>query len=95
LLVSRLATKERVDGTGCLVRHKKIPKLATGGNRDQETHFSSIHVDKTDLIKGKSVTLLDDTTTTGNSILACKKMLIDAGARNVQCIALAETKRAE
>jgi hypothetical protein len=57
----------RVDGSGCLVRTKKIEKLAHGGDRSQDVHLNSISVRNANLIKGKDVLLLDDVTKTGNS----------------------------
>jgi predicted amidophosphoribosyltransferase len=80
-----------VDGTECLKRNTKIPKLASGGNRNLKVHLGSIIVENTNIIKGKTVFLLDDVTTTGNSLLACKKLLETAGAKAVKCYALGKT----
>lgn len=73
-----------------LVRHATVPKAATGGLRDQRVHLNSIRVDPR-LLDGKSVFLFDDVTTTGCSLLACKKLLLDAGAAKVAMIALGQT----
>src|ERR1700730_4977550 len=44
-LAARLAKNgNRVDGSGCLVRTKKIDKLAHGGDRSKDVHLSSIVV---------------------------------------------------
>jgi hypothetical protein len=74
----------RVDGSDCLVRTKKIAKLASGGDRSKEIHLESIEVAKADLIKGKNVLLLDDVTKTGNSLEACAELLLSSGAKVVQ-----------
>ena len=81
-----------IDATKCLIRHKEIKKLAYGGNRSKETHFESIRIENTGLIKDKYVILLDDVTTSGNSLLACKEILENAGSKNVLCVALAKNK---
>lgn len=81
----------RVDAIHCLVRHKKIDKVALGGNRNKEVHLSSIKVIDKHLIAGKLVLLLDDVTTTNNSMLACKELLLKNGARQVLSVALAQT----
>ena len=45
-----------------------IPKLACGGDRRVEVHLGSISVVEAHLIRGQEVLLLDDITTTGNSL---------------------------
>lgn len=93
-LAQRLATHKPnvVDGTGCLVRTKKIPKLASGGNRSIAVHLGSLSVVNPELIRNKDVLLLDDVTTTHGSLLACKQLLQQAGAKSVQCVALGQTQ---
>ena len=44
-----------------------------------------------DDIKGETIFLFDDITTTGCSLLACKELLLDAGAAQVAMIALGQT----
>jgi len=85
------ASKNRTDATHCLVRHKPIAKLATGGNRNIAVHLSSIEVAEPMRIKNKVVWLLDDVMTSGNSLIACQKLLIDAGAAKVHMLALGKT----
>jgi predicted amidophosphoribosyltransferase len=81
-----------VDGTGCLVRTQKIPKLASGGSRSIDVHLRSLKVENPELIQGKDVLILDDVTTTHGSLLACKQILQQAGAKFVQCVALGQTQ---
>ncbi len=81
----------RIDASGCLVRTVKIDKLAHGGDRSINVHLGSIAVTNAALIKGRDVMLLDDVTRTGNSLFACRRLLLDAGARSVQCVALGRT----
>jgi hypothetical protein len=91
-LASELAKGgNRVDGWDCLVRTKKIDKLAHGGDRAEEVHIKSVKVAKPNAIKGKDVLLIDDVTKTGHSLAACKKLLLKAGARSVQCATLGKT----
>lgn len=88
-----LALDDRIDATSCLVRHKKIEKLATGGSRHPKVHHDSIVVRNINLIKGANVLLLDDVSTSNNSILVCKELLLKAGAAKVTCFALGQTVR--
>ena len=92
-LAKMLAENGRVDGTDCLVRYKKIDKLSDGGKRSIQIHINSIKVQSTNLIKGKEILLIDDVTTTGNSLIACKRILMDNGAKKVKCLALGKTVR--
>jgi phosphoribosylpyrophosphate synthetase len=88
------ALNGRIDGSSLLVRHTKIDKLATGGNRSIEVHLNSIKVvDKAKVLNGASVLLLDDVATSGNSLLACKQLLRAAGASQVQMFVLGKTVR--
>ena len=81
----------RIDASGSLVRTEKIKKLAHGGDRRIEVHLRSITVRRPELVEGRNVLLLDDVTKTGNSLMSCRKLLLDAGAIAVQCVALGRT----
>lgn len=88
-----LARGKRTDGTGCLVRHKKVEKKSTGGSRDERVDLESIRVENPELVVGRAVLLLDDVTTTGGSMEACRLLLREAGARYVQGLAIGRTVR--
>ncbi|WP_053058269.1 ComF family protein [Pedobacter sp. BMA] len=91
-LCAKLAAANKgIDFTNCIVRHTSIAKAAHGGRRSVQVHLDSLRVTNSELLSGKQVLLLDDVTTTGSSLLACKKLLIDAGASKVYCFALAQT----
>jgi len=92
-LAQRVAANGRIDATSCLVRHTKIPKLSYGGDRSIDLHIQSIRVINHDLIRDREVLLLDDVSTTGNSLKACRKLLLESGAKEVQCMALGITVR--
>jgi predicted amidophosphoribosyltransferase len=92
LLAAEVArAAERIDGWDCLVRTKKIAKLAHGGDRSEDVHAKSVKVVKPDVIRGRHVLLLDDVTKTGHSLKACQKLLIAAGAKSVQCATIGKT----
>ncbi len=86
-----LAGNGRKDRTGFLVRQSGIKKLAEGGDRRKEVHFNSIKVADGMSVMGEDVLLLDDITTSGNSILACRDILFANGARKVEMLALGRT----
>jgi predicted amidophosphoribosyltransferase len=91
-LANRLAGELKLsNGGACLVRHTTVPKLATGGGRDIDVHLNSIRVDHPERIAGHIVLLLDDVTTSGNSLMACKRLLLAAGAKEVRMVALGRT----
>ncbi|WP_162875572.1 phosphoribosyltransferase [Sphingomonas crusticola] len=76
------------DATAALIRHTKIARLAPGVRRDIRVHLDSIAVKSPQLIVGERVFLLDDVLSSGNSMLACRRLLEDAGASDVICMAL-------
>lgn len=92
----KLCIPSRIDGTDIITRIKTIPKKTSGGPRDFSLERSSIdiiNVKYINLIKGKQVLLLDDVTTTGNSLNAAKSLLKDYGAEIVAGLALGQTTR--
>lgn len=88
MLGERLAQNGRVDKVYYLKRNYSIDKLATGGMRHKDVHMQSIGTMRDVEIKGDIVLLMDDVTTTGNSLYACKEMLIERGASKVEMFAL-------
>lgn len=74
-----------------LIRIMEHEKLACGGNRSIESHIKTIKFDTDYDIADKIVIILDDVTTTGGSILACKRILEAANAKKVSAIAIAKT----
>ena len=83
-----LAGNGRKNKVYFLKRNKSIDKLATGGNRSMETHMKSISTVLDMDIDNDIVLLMDDVTTTGNSLYACKEILLQNGAREVEMFAL-------
>ena len=78
------------DATRALRRTKVVKKAAWGGPRSIDEHLNSISVKK-ELVKDKRIIVLDDVTTTGNSLQACQKLLHSAGATKVQKVVIAKT----
>nr|WP_297704296.1 hypothetical protein [uncultured Butyrivibrio sp.] len=87
-LAEKLANNGRKDRVHFLVREKDIDKLATGGNRSRFIHLDSIGALQGESIKGDVVLLMDDVTTSGNSLYACKEILLAHGASHVEMFAL-------
>jgi hypoxanthine phosphoribosyltransferase len=94
-ILSKQISKRKglLDATLCLIRHKSIDKLSSGGDRSIQTHLQSIEVVCPGIIEGKKLLLLDDVSTTGNSLMACKKLLESAGAKSVKSFGLGKTTR--
>ena len=86
-----LAGNGRKDRVGILVRHSRIQKLSRGGDRSRKVHYDSIRVSGELSVEGEDVLLLDDISTSGNSLLACRDILIANGARSVEMLALGRT----
>ncbi len=90
-LGAKLATDGRINAIDCLIRTKEIAKLASGGDRREQTHIDSIVVQDGRIIQGRKVCLLDDVMTTGNSVRACMRLLQNSGAKTVKCLVLGKT----
>lgn len=75
----------------CLERVRTIDKLSYGGCRNKEVHINSIQVRNPELIYNKNILVIDDVSTTGNSLKACAILLNNAGVNNVYCLSLAQT----
>lgn len=83
-----------INGTSWLKRTKKIQKLASGGIRKIDVHLNSLIVN---LPYGFNqfnlpILLLDDVTTTNNSLNAGKQLLSEARFNAIQAFALAQTQ---
>jgi len=87
-LAQRLVTQARVDATSCLVRHATIRRITFGGPSTKALHRQTIHVENAPLVAGRRVLLLDDVAKSGASLMACREMLLEAGAAMVQALAL-------
>ena len=74
-----------------LIRFKDIHKLASGGDRSLAVHLNSIRVQQPPSVSGQTMVVLDDITTTGNSMDAARQLLASAGAIRIAGIALGRT----
>lgn len=93
ILAERLACNDRINKVYYLKRTRSIPKLAYGGGRDKSIHYETIRTVSDIDITGNIVLLMDDVTTTGNSLYACRDILLDNGAEHVEMFALGRTVR--
>lgn len=87
-LAQRLAANGRIDATACLVRHTTIQRIIFGGPSTRTLHRQTIQIEEAEWIQGRGVLLLDDIAKSGASLVACREMLLEAGASVVQAVAL-------
>lgn len=92
MLVQKLASSGRYDATSCLRRHTHIwpSHIDVESRNNPSRHLGSIGVMDRTVIAGRVVLLLDDIARTGTSLLSCRTLLIQAGAREVICLALGD-----
>ncbi|MDE6639766.1 MAG: hypothetical protein K2K63_04515 [Acetatifactor sp.] len=90
-LARRLARNGRVDKVDYLLRTKTIDKLAHGGSRDIRAQLDSIGVNRNMAVEGDVVLIVDDVTTSGASLEACRQILLEHGARRVAMLALGQS----
>jgi predicted amidophosphoribosyltransferase len=72
-----------------IIRTEDTEALHSGGNRNIDVHLNSLKINKN--VKGKRIVVMDDVTTTGNSLAACKSLLLKAGAKEVILFSFAKT----
>ena len=98
-VVKELANRNRIDGSYCLIRNKTIgERKKPNSDRRKEVHFGSINPDNMQIFENRDVLLLDDIVTSGNSLDACKDILLSPygpyggkGAKSVVKLALWKT----
>ncbi|MHB8405294.1 MAG: phosphoribosyltransferase family protein [Gammaproteobacteria bacterium] len=74
-----------------LRRHTSVPKAATGGARGVEIHKGSIEVMETTGTKKRPVIIVDDITTTGCTLIACRDLLRAVGYKSIIALAIGKT----
>lgn len=82
---------ESLDGTSCLRRTVRIRPMHARGQRDQSVHLESIAVVDRELFVDRDVLLCDDVVTSGSTLEAGRKLLLQGGARSVTTLALGRT----
>ena len=95
-LTKKLEAQGYVDATSSLVRHRTITssralRQCRIESNDIDTHLDSIRVEDSTRIAQNVILLLDNVITTGTTFMACRKLLLDAGAAEVVCFALGKT----
>jgi len=79
------------DATRCVKRTCLRRKLSHGGDRSIAGQLSSLAIADPHVVRGKHVIIVDDVSTTGNSVHAVAHLLLKAGAASVRAITLAQT----
>lgn len=67
--------RDVINASSCLERFITIPKLSTGGTRDARVHYDSIRLVNPEVLDNRDILIIDDVTTTGNSIITCKRII--------------------
>ena len=83
---------KRLDATGCLARTQKIQRIVFGGPSYRTLHRDTIEVRQEELLRGRTVLLLDDIVRSGASLRACRELILEAGAAEVQRLALGRVR---
>ena len=96
-LIKQLAGKFNIQNPNqnLIARHTSKQKAHKGGSRKKVDIINTLTVPQkvADTIAGKSVILLDDVTTTTNSLQACTDILLQAKARVVVAIVMGRTSQ--
>ena len=77
---------------GCLVKAKNVPPQAGLHAAEREENVKKAYaVRRWQKVRGKTLILVDDVTTTGATLRECARVLLEAGAKDVRAITLAQT----
>jgi len=76
--------------SGSLTRTKTIPKLAIGGDRSLAVHYNSVKFTASNRSRWP-VLVIDDVSTTGNSLAACADLVQESGVVVVGGLVLGRT----
>lgn len=89
-------SKTITDASRCLYRHTDMPaQHMQGGKRDPSLLLQTLEVRYPEDVAGKDVLVLDDLTTSGNSISTARQLLKEAGARQVVGLVIGKTAQAD
>ena len=76
---------------GCLVKTRNAPPQAGLRAADRERNVVRAYaVRRPDRLRGRTIVLVDDVTTTGATVRECARVLMDSGAREVRAVTLAQ-----
>jgi competence protein ComFC len=76
---------------GALIKTRNAPAQAGLRAADRERNARGAYaVKRPDLVRGRILVLVDDVTTTGATIRECAKVLMEAGAKEVRAVTLAQ-----
>jgi competence protein ComFC len=75
---------------GCLVKAKNVPPQAGLRAAEREENVKKAYaVRRRQKVRGRTLIIVDDVTTTGATLRECARVLVEAGAREVRAITLA------
>ena len=76
---------------GCLVKTRNAPPQAGLRAADRERNVVRAYaVRRPDRLRGRTIVLVDDVTTTGATVRECARVLMESGAREVRAVTLAQ-----
>ena len=91
LLAKHTAEKLKADLDYLSLRRSKntAPQIGLGKKLRQENVRNAFKLENPNVVKGRNILLVDDVSTTGNTLNACSETLRKGGANRINCITLA------
>ena len=91
LLAGYIAKKLRAELDFLSLRRNKktLPQAGLGKKQRQQNVRDAFKLENANRIKGRDVLLVDDVSTTGNTLNACSKIMRKGGVRTIYCVTLA------
>ena len=77
-----------------LEKHRDVARQSSMGSAEKrKANISGVyHVADPELIDGKRILLIDDIVTTGSTLSECARILLQGGAKEVMCAAIARSR---
>lgn len=96
IILEKLPKSNITDASRCLYRHTDMPaQHQQSGKRDPSILLQTLEVHNPENVRGKDVLVLDDLTTSGNSINTASYLLKQAGAQRVVGLVIGKTVQEE
>jgi predicted amidophosphoribosyltransferase len=74
-----------------ITRYTDIPKRSHGANRSEDVHIRTLRIDARHVSVGHPLVIIDDVATTGNSIVASRKLASAYGYSRIGALVIGQT----
>jgi ComF family protein len=85
--------KKKIKNTILFRKRETVPQTGLNGSLRRKNIKNAFFVEAPEQVKGKNIVLIDDVFTTGTTVNECAKVLVKAGAKQVDVLTLARAEK--